>query len=1142
MGLTEEQLRAVEAKEPRVFVAAGAGTGKTSLLVARYLRALLHDGLTTEQLPTVTFTRKAAAEMKSRIRAGLLEADRSDLAWSLDSAPIGTIHGLCASLLRAHPLQAGVDPSFVVADAVQASILQAEALDLGWERLVQEADEDLLGLLARHQRSIQTHVVDLYLGLRGLGHDEPRFVVSAPGRLDEEKGRLAAAGEAVLAATAGMNLKATAAGNRERVQECLAWLPEALPAWGEALEQAAKFIPHLGCGALRPIFEEWNASLKEFRRALGGHYLWPLVGLVDRLLTLLGEEYVRRKTELGLLDFNDVEIRALELLDSGVRPYADAARLMVDEFQDTNGLQCKLIEKLGVATVLTVGDLYQSIYGFRGADVEVFRDQESAASGRASAEDFHTRLSLNFRSREAVLHVINRIFAHPGLFGEGFTDLVAARVGDQARAGLPDKGGDLSPAVELVVLDRQAPGADNATWQENEARVVADLVARLVREQGWRPRDVVVLLRALTHVHELEEALVAQGLPSYVVQGRGYYDREELGDLFALLHSLVNPHDDMSLVTALRSPLGAVRDDVLYLLRLQADRLGGTSLWEAMREHEVDGAEGEDAERLTLFRERIETLRRRLGAPGLSELIDATVTVFDYDLVLLQSPDGPRRYANVRKLMLLAEEFEAVEGPDLAGFVRYLDGRRDLTASREGNAALLAEDDDVVRVMTIHQAKGLEFPVVVIAGMGGSGRTDRHLFPLDRSDRVSLQISRPDDKRFGEPLVLGPADDVVRSLDAADREEEKRLYYVAMTRAMERLVLVGSLKGSEAEAAPLTLVLDALGVLGGDLAAGSALRPVADLDMVVRCDVWPAHPAEFAVPAHPAHPERLECPAPRPALPDTRRRGVRRVSFSSLAEYDRCPRGYYLQRVLGLGRWMEDDWSGIAQPVGAFEDEAAESPSGESTRDLSVGLETDGRLVGTLVHAALEKLVLGPEPDLREVRTAIRDAAMALVCEEPDPALLERAAGLALAFWRTPYARLGGPTSGRTEVPFLFSRGDTLVSGTIDLLYIQEESWAVIDYKTNRLKGRATEAAAVAYRLQGELYGLACLLAGATAVTVAFVFLESPDHVVSTAYGPADRPALEQRLDGALLGPAEGSFPVNLAGCFACRLHGLCMV
>ena len=306
--------------------------------------------------------------------------------------------------------------------------------------------------------ALRNDVLHLYLGLRGLGHDRPRFVLSAPGCLDDEKRRLAAAGEAVIAATAGMSLKATAAGNRERVRQCLAWLPETRPTW-EDLERAATFVPSMRCGALRPIFEEWNASLKEFRRALGGHYLWPLAGLVDRLLTILGEEYVHRKTELGLLDFNDVEIRALELLDSGVRPYADAARLMVDEFQDTNGLQCRLIEKLGVATVLTVGDLYQSIYGFRGADVEVFRGQETSCVRKRFAERLSTRgCRCNFRSRRAVLSVINRIFSHAGLFGEGFPHLEAARAGDEPRAGLPDERGELSPAVELVVLDRGDAG------------------------------------------------------------------------------------------------------------------------------------------------------------------------------------------------------------------------------------------------------------------------------------------------------------------------------------------------------------------------------------------------------------------------------------------------------------------------------------------------------------------------------------------------------------------------------------------------------------------------------------------------------------------------------------------------------------
>lgn len=1147
--LTAEQLRAVEAPETRVFVAAGAGTGKTSLLVARYLRGLLHHGLGVDDLPTVTFTRKAAAEMNSRIRAALLDEDRPDLAWSLDGAPIGTIHGLCASLLRAHPLQAGVDPSFVVADDEQASILRAESLDGAWERLVLEADEDRLDRLARHQKSVRAHALGLYLGLRGLGHERPRFVVPSPGALDAARRRLIGAGDVVIAETAGLSLKSTAAGNLEKVQACLEWLPGAYATW-EDLDHLGTFVPHLNCGAVRPVFEEWKSSLAEFRIALGGHYLWPLAIAVDRLLIYIGEEYTRRKTELSLLDFADVEIRALKLLRSGVRPFSTGARLMVDEFQDTNELQCDLIEKLGVPAVLTVGDLYQSIYGFRGADVEVFCTQEEAVGARDTKEASCSRLSLNFRSRKAVLDVVNRIFAHEGLFGGAFPPLIASRTDDAPRVGSSDARGALSPAVEVVVLDRGGPADASTAWQQTEARAVADLVADLIGPQGWRPRDVVILLRAFTYVHELEEALVARGLPAYVIQGRGFYDHEEFGDLLALLRSLVNPHDDISLVTVLRSPLGAVSDDVLYLLRLQADRLGGTTLWEAMRERVVEGAAGEDAERLTAFEQRLEGLRRQVGAPGLSRLIDAAVTQFDYDLALLKTPGGSRRFANIRKLMLVADEFEALEGPDLAGFVRYIRRRRDLAASREGNAPLLAEEDDVVRVMTVHQAKGLEFPVVVVAGMGTGVRAGHPMFPLDRSDRVSLRMGDPQATRFGGPLILGPADDVALSMRMAELEEEKRLYYVAMTRAMERLVLVGSLKSSqsgEAERPPLTLVLDALGVAAEQVVAKSDDRPVAGLDVVVRRPV--VFSASLSGPRFEAL-EPVAPPAAAPALPHARRMGVSRVSFSSLADYARCPRGYYLERVLGLSRWRERGASAAVPHGGLFADPLSESTVDWASAEIGAGLEPEGRLLGTLVHAVLERVALGPLPGVERVRKALRDAAQARGYEQPDTDLVERGVALVRAFWRSPYAAVRQAQSAvdstlsavATEVPFVFSRGETLVSGVIDLLDRRPDGWLAIDYKTNRLGGRRPEEAASAYRLQGELYALACLLGGAAAATVAFVFLGAPESPVGTTYLPADRSALERRLDEALVGLAEGSFPANPAGCSGCRFRALCMV
>lgn len=1145
MGLTEEQLRAVEATERRVFVAAGAGTGKTSLLVARYVRGLLRDGLRVEELPTVTFTRKAAAEMKSRIRTALLDEGRPDLAWSLDAAPIGTIHGLCASLLRAHPLQAAVDPSFVVVDDEQASILRAESLDSAWEKLILGADEQEIDRLARHQSSLRDHVLDLYLGLRGLGHARPGFRIAPPCPLDDAKHRLASAAESVIAQTSGLTLKTRSEGNLEKVRACLEWLPVATAEWDD-LERTGVFDPHLGCGAQRPVFEEWKRSLAEFRSALGGHYLWPLATAIDRLLTDIGEDYTRRKTALGVLDFADVEIGARDLLRAQVRPFSSRARLMVDEFQDTNELQCDLIESMGVPAVLTVGDLYQSIYGFRGADVEVFTARQETVRACAPAEAVCTRLSLNFRSRRSVLDVVNRIFGHEGLFGEGFPPLVASRTDDAPREGSARARGALSPAVEVLVIDRRAPDGAAPAGPQAEAEAVADLAADLVGRQGWRPRDVVILLRAFTHVHYLEEALVGRGLPAYVVQGRGYYDREEFGDVLALLRSLVNPHDDLPLLTVLRSPLGAVSDDALYLLRLQADRLAEATLWEAMRERPVQGVGSEDVRRLAVFKQRLESLRRRVGAPGLSQLIDAAVTEFDYDLSLLKTSGGSRRFANIRKLMLVADEFEALEGPDLAGFVRYLGRRRDLAASREGNAPLLAEEDDVIRVMTVHQAKGLEFPVVIVAGMGSGIRTRHSMFPLDRTGRATLRVSDAHVTRFGGPLVLGPGDEVARSVEAAAQEEEKRLYYVAATRAMERLVLIGTLKGGDTERSPLTAVLRSLGMTAEQIVPDGDHHPVAGVDVVVRCaevsSTSASGPAPDAL-------ELLGCPPPAPPLPDTRRRGVSQVSFSSLSDYARCPRGYYLERVLRLSRWGGGGHATESPFLHLVEDDPSATIEGLSA-EIGTGVEPEGRFMGTLVHAVLENMVLGPPPDIDSVRRALRREAQSRGHEPPSGGSLERGVSLVRAFWNSPYSDIRSPErasslpadSVATEVPFVFSRGETLVSGVIDLLERRSDAWLAIDYKTNRLGGRRPEEVAVTYRLQVELYALACLLGGAETATVAFVLLEAPERPVCATYGRADRPVLERLLDDALAGPAEGSFPANREGCAACALSGLCMV
>ncbi len=1128
--LTPEQARAVEADAPRVFVSAGAGTGKTRLLVARYMRAVLQDGSFPAELPTVTFTRKAAAELRNRIRLGLLAAGRTEIAWSLDTAPIGTIHSLCSALLRSDPMAAGVDPGFTVLEDEQSAILRSHAFELAWRATVEGVRPGEIDLVGRLQSSLRQEIPPLYVGLRGLGCDRPRFTPTAPPDLIEAKQRLGSVLSRLLDELRSLELAGAAADNADRARECLEWLPGVRPGW-EDLDAVDRFRPLLTVGkATKELFSACRDELTAFRQVLGAHTLIPLAEFADRLLVRFDAEYRVLKAARGALDFNDLELRALDMVTRGARPFGDRCRLMVDEFQDTNALQVALLEALDPASFLTVGDVHQSIYAFRGADVEVFVRQEQVCRAESGDTSLVTSLRDNFRSRGAVLDVVNRIFAQDPLFGSAYAPLEARRIGDAPRgeadeAQNEDRRGLLAPAVEIIAVDRRQAGAGDAT--DTEAFAVADRISRLLNDEGWRPRDVVILSHTLNGVHAYEDALAERDIPAYVVHGKGYFRREELFDVLSLLRSLVNPYDDLSLVTALRSPLGSVGDDVLLLLRMQSESMGGVSLWEALQQGDVAGADSDDAARLRLFTARIASLRRRVGSHGLSSLLAESVEAFDYDLVLLQAPDGRRRFGNVRKLMRLADEFEALEGPDLAGFIKHLDLRRDLTADREGNAALLAEDDDVVRMMTIHQAKGLEFPVVVLTGMGRSPRRSRSDLSFGRDGGVAVSIARDDDTNLGGRIALGPAEEILDARALMEREESVRLYYVAMTRAEERLVLVGLNKPADTGTL-LAQVLGALGVAVGEPQDGEVLRPQADLDLVVyRRSPSPEVPGVVAQEAWAAAPA-----APPPLAEGLRRAGVQRISFSALAHYDRCPRGYYLERVLGLHRVPGRDPGGLEHVV---------------DQDFEHGREPGGIPVGLLVHAALESLALGSEPS-PEVLQGVLRAAASRSADVPGgdvlggPEHLDRAAALVRAFWRSPLAQDPTRSLARTEVPFVFSRKDVLVTGALDLLYAGPDRWWAVDYKSNRLAGRTVEEAAREYERQADLYALACLLGGAPRVTLSFLFLERPEEPVSRVFETTDRARLELALDTALEGIQAGRFPRREQECAACSLSEVCMV
>jgi ATP-dependent helicase/nuclease subunit A len=1158
--LSEPQRKVLRDGRPRRLVAAGAGSGKTRLLVAYFVHTLLDKGVPLEELAAVTFTRKAGSELAERIRRELVEQGHPELARGIDRAAIGTIHGLCSRLLREQPLRAGIDPAFSILEADAASLIQQEVSRLVWNRVIEKADEGELEALASRGDALRKEMLELYERLRGMGQQTPQVHIE-PGR--SEAGAREALRRACTEALAEVPIHCksspTLDEDLERLRRCVGWL-ERLAEGTERPRVAATngFFPTKKTRAAEQWLSPARDALVRYRCALAELELRPVVTVLNRLLALFHQEYTVYKESRGVLDFADLETRVTAMLapegrraargSAAPESLAFVSHILIDEFQDTNEVQCGILDSLGAGQVLMVGDERQSIYRFRGADVDVFRRRkEDGGLGQH-------RLDTNYRSRPEILDFVNQLFSSQDFFGrDGFDALLPGRdlmadppVGGDPKCG-PALGGEGSVQAgswitEVLVADRPVAvegEGEAASFHQAEARAVAARVRRLVDEEGFSQGDVVVLLPALSNVTLYQAALLAQGLDIYVVRGKGYYSQDEVADVTALLRLLVNPHDDLSLITVLRSPLVGVSDDCLYLIgraahRRTADGRRARSLWDVVREGQVDGLAPDDQHRLALLTGRLDVLRARVGRPWLSRLIDEAVSAFEYDLCLLAAPESKRRFANIRKLMRMAADFEALEGPDLAGFVELVGSLNDL-GDAEGNAPSLAEGEDVVRIMTVHQAKGLEFPAVFLAGLGSAAPADSTRgFLVGHDGRVAAVLKEKDKNYETFAPHWGPAPEIAADEKAREREEDVRLLYVAMTRAKDRLFLVGArpsgnrgvrisgivaaLGLQEFPESGSAIVLDdictaVLGVPYGELESGQ--EPEGD------------ESAFACVPAEaPQPPCFLDLEVPGPAS--------RQLSFSALAAFERCPRRFYLERVLGLGS--------LASPA-VLPDGSVADDDGPDHGDalLDDGEAYSGRDLGLLVHALMERLDLtGPAP----AQDGLRAGAAAVAAERGlhlPPGGIERAAVLAAAFWKSPLVRDPVLGCALREEPFVFVQGGVTVHGVMDLLGRGEECWRIVDYKSNRLDGRSPAELAESYHLQAAVYCLAALKAGAPAVRMDFLFLEKPEGLVTFEHGPQDRERLEKLLDDALLAIEQSKFPPTAApACGDCGVGDLC--
>ena len=1150
---------------------AGAGAGKTHSLVTAALHLLggaraVKPAVAPSGLWMLTFTDKAAGEMRERLRERLdalargaerepdLEASFAALgrdfpsphAWrelrdGLGSAFIGTFHGLCTALLRQAPGGATRAPSFELLDERRATALATQQV----ERLVLERAargdapvRDLLRELGFQRLLDALHDVHQQVREEGLRPDllpiqsrararealEQRLVEAAslaaelPAALAQRKRGGKPDAEARYREVAALAASVLASVRPEDVAR-----PGSVPALEEALSQVR--IDAFG-------------QLKSAVRGDGGRpsllSLYGAMVVADHevaLRDLLVELDARHRAALerqGVLDFTGLLAQARELLRDVPEARRDAHQrcqaLLVDEFQDTNGLQLDLVHLLAEersggprpltpgalsaelralplepAALCIVGDRKQGIYEFRGADVSLMEQCARTLERSKDAPGGRAWLQESRRSTPALVDFVNA--AAPAFMA---TAASPARdyevVFDPRHDALRAHAGEGPVPRPVLQLEAAVPAdAEGPDVRALDARAVALAVDRLTRDgvprvqtrTGARPArlgDVALLFERFTHVEVYQQALVHAGVRHRVVQGRGFYGAQEITDLASLLSLVADADDQVACAAVLRSPLVGLTDASLFRLAVQG---GGPlrPLQVLLTDDAVD-LPGPDLARLLAFRALFRALRAERHRLGVTELLEAVLSGAGLRERLAATPHGEQALANLEKLLALAARRDAQGAGDCAAFAReLLELARKEPSEAQGDAV---EAGDAVTLCTIHQAKGLEWPIVVVPELfatprGGGPRVvfERHLGLAVAPWPVG-----------GVELRSATHEAVAAELKRRAAAERQRKLYVALTRARDLVVL--GLRPPKQKGHMLAALLDPARAVP----AAAARLEVLDVDGLppLRPAPPPALPADAALRL-----DQVEARvARRPPLPP---RAL--LPVTQLQDFDACPRRFHLVHQVGLEERPRD-----VDPL-----EHGEHGDG------------DPRALGITVHRLLEVTPLALVG-----RPRLRGELLALARAEALPAA-EEAVDLAAAFWDTRFGRevaAAGPAQVLREVPFVLRLGGPgqpalLLRGQMDLLLLGAHGdVAVLDYKTARRPASGLER----YQFQLRCYALAAeqLRPAAGRVRAGVAFLKEPGREPEWSQpGPAELEAWAARLPGLgeamLRAQAEGAFP-----------------
>jgi ATP-dependent helicase/nuclease subunit A len=1057
-------------------VTAGAGSGKTRTLVAHYLVALA-SGRSPAEIAAVTFTEKAAREMRSRARAGLgqiaaHETDPTrqqhwrDLEAQVESARIGTIHSLCAEILRRHPAEASLDPQFQVADEGTAAVLKQQVVADTLTELVDDPDAPVLfehfstGGLER----LLKKALDKRLEVQELSgsptaltavlqpllaaffdDDEVRGVITELTGMSAQELEVEA-GEKLAAQVMGLCRAWSKAEQAFRDGNPLAAIVETsgLSAWlgGRAGKKDSR--TRAAVSALKGRYEQQIAWLlkKPVDLKMEAHYE-GLSAAVYRLLQKAIERYLQALRSDQMLDFDDLESGALALLsrsEVAALWQQQIAVVLVDEFQDTNQRQRKILEALGggrPGSLFIVGDARQSIYRFRGADVTVFNQVREAIQNR---QGFTCDLDLTYRTHPALLSGINELLR--GVMGED-TPAAPYRVNFSAlnsgRSAAPETARE--PYIEWVI----GQGEDAQSGRRAAALALGLRLLELKRSgELARWNDAALLFRASSNFSVYEDAFEDLGIPFVTISGRGFFNRPEVRDLLNLLRALANPFDDLSVAGMLRSPAVGMSDEGLFRLRWCNGAAHPAPLRQALSAAASAGLSADDqaaAERAARLFEDLSPLVDRLPV---AELLERLVHATDYRAIL--AAENARLGRNLDKLVSDAYASNQVR---VAGFFEYLQALQSAGA-REGEAP--SEAEGAVQIMTIHKAKGLEFKLTILAEAGAQRPNRSEILHAFKTSGVSFLPDRWENP----PLHYRIAQN--EDKDQSDAED-RRLLYVALTRACDKLILCGHQGKSFGDTWLKTLL------------AAAGFSDTSSEDSVEK----DAEPGSL-----PLQKRNLLCGQPCGFYQVSEEQAELLASACARPELERQPTQGFL--------------CNHQAPLFA----AASAEIEYTPRDLLEEYRPAiGMAIGKMVHRSLQAWCFPNDPQFSaHLQAAALEAG--LVGEQETHRAVERASLLLSRFTAHPlWGEIDRALERHHEVPYYAPLPDgQFEMRVVDLLYRTPSGWHLIDFKTDLARTPARlEELAETYRPQIHAYAQMTAEILAQPVSACLCFLDGPGGI-----------------------------------------------